>query len=54
MPTVEITNDDVEDAFCRAIVRLTGIARVLPREDCNKYGIDVLRNKKDPYLLQFH
>lgn len=27
---------------------------VLPREDCNRYGVDVIYNKTDEALIMFH
>ena len=53
MPKVTLSTDDVIEAFCRMLE--PGIKKgVLPPEDCNKYGVDVLYNKKDASLLQFH
>jgi len=53
MPTVEISRDEVIDAFCQMVEPIVRKG-VLPAEDCNKYGVDVLTNKKDPSLLMFH
>jgi len=53
MTKVTLSTDDVVEAFCKMLepgVKKGG----LPREDCNKYGIDVLHNKKDASLLMFH
>jgi len=53
MPEVTLTVDDVVDAFCQMLE--PGIRKnVLPREDCNKYGVDVLRRKSDPYQIMYH
>lgn len=53
MPKVEITSDDVVEAFCKMLE--PGVNKnVLPPEDCNRYGIDVLYNKKDQSLIMFH
>jgi len=53
MPSVSMTNDDVIDAVCRMVEPIV-MKGALPREDCNRYGIDVLRHKENPYLLMFH
>lgn len=53
MSRVEVTTDDVVEAFCKMLE--PGVQKnVLPREDCNKYDIDVLYNKKDQSLIMFH
>ncbi|HFD86872.1 MAG TPA: hypothetical protein ENJ35_04255 [Gammaproteobacteria bacterium] len=53
MSKVELSTDDVIEAFCRMLE--PSIKKgVLPIEDCNKYGVDVLYNKRDASLLQFH
>lgn len=53
MSTVELSTDDIVEAFCKMLEK--GVKKnVLPAEDCNKYGVDVLRNKKDPSLIMFH
>ena len=53
MSKIEITSDDVVEAFCKMLE--PGIQKhVLPPEDCNKYGVDVLYNKKDQALIMFH
>jgi hypothetical protein len=50
---VELSTDDIVDAFCRMLEK--GVRKdALPREDCNKYGVDVLYNKRDKSLLMFH
>jgi len=53
MPKVEVSTDDVVEAFCKMLE--PGIQKnVLPAEDCNRYGVDVLYSKKDPTLIMFH
>ena len=53
MPKVELSTDDVIDAFCRMLE--PGIRKnVLPQEDCNKYGVDVLYSKSDPSKFMMH
>ena len=53
MSQVTLTTDDVVEAFCRMLE--PGVKKgVLPREDCNRYGIDVLYHKKDDALIMFH
>ena len=53
MTTIEITSDDVVEAFCKMLE--PGVKKnVLPAEDCNRYGIDVLYNTKDKALIMFH
>ncbi len=53
MPNVTLSTDDIVEAFCKMLE--PGVKKnVLPREDCNKYGIDVLFNKKDASLIMFH
>ena len=53
MPRVEISTDDVVEAFCKMLE--PGVKKhVLPDEDCNRYGIDVLYNTKDSALIMFH
>jgi hypothetical protein len=53
MTSITLTTDDIVEAFCKMLE--PGVKKgVLPREDCNKYGVDVLHNKKDPSLIMFH
>lgn len=53
MSSITLTSDDVIEAFCKMLE--PGIAKgVLPKEDCNRWGVDVLYNKKDPHLIMFH
>jgi len=53
MSKVTLTTDDVVEAFCKMLE--PGVKKhVLPEEDCNKYGVDVLHNKRDPSLIMFH
>ena len=53
MTKVNVSTDEVVEAFCKMLE--PGVKKgVLPGEDCNKYGIDVLRNKKDISLIMFH
>ena len=53
MSKVVLSSDEVVESFCRMLE--PGIKKnVLPGEDCNKYGVDMLYNKKDPSLLMFH
>ena len=53
MTKVTLSTDDVVEAFCKMLE--PGVKKgVLPREDCNKYGIDVLHNKRDASLIMFH
>lgn len=53
MSSVELNTYEVEEAFCKMLEPMVRKG-VLPVEDCNRYGIDVLRNKADPYQLMFH
>lgn len=53
MTKITVSTDEVTEAFCKMLE--PGVKKgVLPREDCNRYGIDVLHNKKDPSLIMFH
>lgn len=53
MPLVEVSTDEVVESFCRMLE--PGIKKhVLPAEDCNRYGVDVLYNRKDTSLIMFH
>jgi hypothetical protein len=53
MGKVVVSTDDVIDAFCRMLE--PGIKKnALPKQDCNKYGVDVLYKKSDPYQIMFH
>jgi len=53
MPVVELSTDDVVEAFCRMLE--PGILKgALPREDCNRYGVDVLYSKSDKAKIMFH
>ena len=50
---IELSTDDVVEAFCKMLE--PGVKKgVLPAEDCNKYGIDVLYHKRDQALIMFH
>lgn len=50
---IEVSTDEVVEAFCKMLEK--GVRKdVLPPEDCNRYGIDVLYNKKDKALIMFH
>jgi len=53
MSKIEISTDDVVEAFCKMLE--PGVRKnVLPACDTNRYGIDVLYNKKDQALIMFH
>ena len=53
MPKVEVTTDDVVESFCKMLE--PGVRKDrLPPEDCNRYGIDVLYNKRTLGLIMFH
>ena len=53
MSRVEISTDDVVEAFCKMLE--PGVQKnVLPACDTNRYGIDVLYNKRDQALIMFH
>ena len=53
MAKVELLTDDVVEAFCKMLE--PGIRKdALPREDCNKYGVDVLHRKSDQAQIMFH
>lgn len=53
MPTVEVSTDEVVEAFCKMLE--PGVQKnMLPAEDCNRYGIDVLYNRTDQALIMFH
>lgn len=53
MTKVTLSTDDVVEAFCKMLE--PGVKKgVLPAEDCNRYGIDVLHNKRDISLIMFH
>ena len=53
MPKVTLSTDDVVEAFCKMLE--PGVKKgVLPAEDCNKYGVDILYKKNDASLIQFH
>jgi len=50
---VTLSTDDVVEAFCKMLEK--GIRKDrLPREDCNRYGVDVLYHKTDASLIMFH
>lgn len=53
MTSVTISSDEVVEAFCKMLE--PGVKKgVLPREDCNKYGVDVLYSKGDASQIMFH
>jgi hypothetical protein len=53
MAKVTLSTDDVTEAFCKMLEK--GIRKdVLPREDCNKYGVDMLYSRSDDAKLMFH
>lgn len=53
MTLIELSVDEIVGAFSEMLAN--GIQKdVLPSQDTNKYGIDVLRHKRNPYLLMFH
>lgn len=53
MSKVTISTDEAVEAFCKMLE--PGVKKgVLPPEDCNRYGIDVLRNKHDISMVMFH
>lgn len=53
MSVVELTSDDVVEAFCKMLDK--GARKdCLPREDTNRYGIDVLYSKSDAAKIMFH
>lgn len=53
MSKVEVSSDDIVEAFCRMLE--PGIKKnALPGHDCNRYGVDVLYRKSDPYQIMFH
>lgn len=51
MPIVELQENEVLEAVCR-MLRPIILMNALP--DQNRYGVDILNNKKDPYLKMLH
>lgn len=53
MASVTLSSDEVIEAFCKMLA--PGVKKgVLPPEDCNKYGIDVLTRRSDAAQIMFH
>ena len=52
MPIVELTTDDVIESFCKMLE--PGINKNALPVAVNKYGVDIIYNRKDPALIMFH
>lgn len=52
MPQVILSTDDVIEAFCKMLE--PGIDKTRLNVAVNRYGVDVIYNRKDPSLIMFH
>lgn len=53
MSTVELSCDDFVEAVCNMLDPIV-MKGALPREDCNRWGVDVLYSKSDKKRIMFH